>query len=290
MLRRIENLEPGGAPRTSAAGRSSGPRCSRAARGGCRRRPDTPARRRSRPDRAGPDDERQVLDADRDTGSRRRRRSCTARGPFRYRCSPSLVSRRPASSASCVCRISVFGLSSLPAPHAGQFTWQRPHSTQVNASSTVLLPRSFTVSRPTCSFSKSRFGTFAELGRLEEHGDRRQHQVEVLRGGNQREKREDDEHMDPPVDAARRRRFVEPPGEQERHHQRRDEQPDHDRFDRYVVAEPDGPDERPPDRAGRRCRRGRRRQTASAPSCRHRTSRVPVRSTMPRPLRNSIAV
>ena len=43
------------------------------------------------------------------------------------------------SSASCVCRMIVFGLSSLPAPHAGQFTWQRPHSTHVKASSTILL-------------------------------------------------------------------------------------------------------------------------------------------------------
>ncbi len=78
--------------------------------------------------------------------------------------STSFVSRSPASSASCVCRMIVFGLSSLPAPHAGQFTWQRPHSTQVNASSTVLLPRSFTVSSPTCSFSKSRFGTLPSSG------------------------------------------------------------------------------------------------------------------------------
>ena len=58
----------------------------------------------------------------------------------------------------------VFGFSSLPAPHAGQFTWQRPHSTQVNASSTLLLPRSFTVSSPTCSFSKSRFGRLPSSG------------------------------------------------------------------------------------------------------------------------------
>ena len=58
----------------------------------------------------------------------------------------------------------VFGFSSLPAPQAGQFTWQRPHSTQVNASSTLLLPRSFTVSSPTCSFSKSRFGRLPSSG------------------------------------------------------------------------------------------------------------------------------
>ncbi len=59
----------------------------------------------------------------------------------------------------------VFGFSALPAPHAGQLTWQRPHSTHVKASSAILRPRSFTVSRPTCSFSKSR------LGRLPSSGD-----------------------------------------------------------------------------------------------------------------------
>src|SRR5262249_61058806 len=72
--------------------------------------------------------------------------------------SASLVCCFPASSASWVCRMVAFGFSSLPAPHAGQLTWQRPHSTHVNASRTVLLPTSLTFSRPTCSFSKSRFG------------------------------------------------------------------------------------------------------------------------------------
>ena len=78
--------------------------------------------------------------------------------------STSFVSLGLVSSPACVCRMIAFGFSSLPAPHAGQFTWQRPHSTQVNASSTLLLPRSFTVSSPTCSFSKSRFGTFPSSG------------------------------------------------------------------------------------------------------------------------------
>ena len=153
------------------------------------------------------DQDRQVLDADRALvlagaagralpqhllGSRSRRASC---------------SRSPASSASCVCRMIVFGLSSLPAPHAGQFTWQRPHSTHVNASSTILLPRSLTVSSPTSSFSKSRFGSVAELRRLQEHGDRRQHQMEMLRRGNQREERQDHQHVHPPVHASGQRRL-----------------------------------------------------------------------------------
>src|SRR5207253_760975 len=37
--------------------------------------------------------------------------------------SASFVSRLPASSAAWVCRMIVFGFSSLPAPHAGQLTW-----------------------------------------------------------------------------------------------------------------------------------------------------------------------
>src|SRR3954454_16162064 len=78
--------------------------------------------------------------------------------------STSLVSPGLVSSPPCVCRMIALGFSSFPAPHAGQFTWHRPHSTQVNASSTLLLPRSFTVSSPTFSFSKSRFGTFPSSG------------------------------------------------------------------------------------------------------------------------------
>ena len=64
------------------------------------------------------------------------------------------VSCRPAvRSASCVCGMIAFGLSGLPAPQAGQFTWQRPRSTHVNASSTLFFrgPSPF---GPTCSFSK----------------------------------------------------------------------------------------------------------------------------------------
>ena len=113
----------------------------------------------------------------------------------------SFVSRLPASSASCVCRMIVFGLSSLPAPHAGQFTWQRPHSTQVNASSTLLLPRSFTVSRPTCSFSKSRFGRLPSSGDFRKTVSGDKHQVQVLRRRDQRHERQDDGHVNPPVHA-----------------------------------------------------------------------------------------
>src|SRR5262249_2613026 len=47
-------------------------------------------------------------------------------------------------------------------------------------------------------------GQVAELRRLEEHRDRRQHEVEMLRGRNQRQEGEDDQHMYPPVHAAGR--------------------------------------------------------------------------------------
>ena len=48
---RVEDLEAGRRRRTSAAGRSRGPRCSCAARGGCTSRRGIRARRRSRPGR-----------------------------------------------------------------------------------------------------------------------------------------------------------------------------------------------------------------------------------------------
>ena len=49
----------------------------------------------------------------------------------------------------------------------------------------------------------------AELRRLQEHGDRRQHQVKVLRRRNQRHEREDHEHVHPPVHAPGDRCLVE---------------------------------------------------------------------------------
>ena len=213
------------------------------------------------------DEERQVLDADRALvlagaagralpqhllGCRRRRASCRA---------------RPASSASCVCRMIVFGFSSLPAPHAGQFTWQRPHSTQVNASSTLLLPRSFTVSSPTCSFSKSRFGTLPSSGdfRNTVTGDSTRWKCfdAGISARNARMTTVCTHQFTRPASA----RLVEPERQQKRHHQRRDEQRDDDRLDRHVRAErrPAGRTRAGPSRkhdAGEHARR----QTASAPA------------------------
>ena len=74
-------------------------------------------------------------------------------------------------------------------------------------------------------------------------------------------------------DPARERRLVEPPRQQERHHQRGDEQADDDRFDRDVVPSADRAERTRAGSAGTRCRRARRRQTASGPSGRPRTSR-----------------
>ena len=241
--------------RTSGAGRSRGPRCCCGARGCCTCAPrysgaspfDTSPRRA--PIRIGR--------CSMPTGH------WFSQAPQVVHCHSTFsrvdlaelaISRSPASSASCVCRMIVFGFSSLPAPHAGQFTWQRPHSTQVNASSTLLLPRSFTVSRPTCSFSKSRFG------RLPSSGDFRN----TVIGDSTRWK-----CFDAGISARNARitsacthqftrpasvRLVEPERQQEGDHQRGDEQRDDDRFDRHVRRRA-----RPAARtrggsAGRRCR------------------------------------
>ena len=102
------------------------------------------------------DEDRQVLDADRalvlaGAAGRALPQHLLASRPRR-----ACVSRSPASSASCVCRMIVFGFSSLPAPHAGQFTWQRPHSTQVNASSTRLAAEILDASRGRPAPSRNR--------------------------------------------------------------------------------------------------------------------------------------
>ena len=104
----------------------------------------------------------------------------------------------------------VFGFSSLPAPQAGQFTWQRPHSTQVNASSTHLAAEILHRLEADLLLLEIEVRQVAELRRLQEHRDRRQHQVEVLRRRNQRQEREDHQHVHPPVHAPGRRRLVEP--------------------------------------------------------------------------------
>src|SRR5205823_2540283 len=49
----------------------------------------------------------------------------------------------------------------------------------------------------------------AELRRLQEHGDWRQDEMEMLRRGNQCKKREHHQHVRPPVDAAGNRTIVE---------------------------------------------------------------------------------
>ena len=155
----------------------------------------------------------------------------------------SLAIARRAAPA-CVCRMMVFGFSSLPAAHAGQFTWQRPHSTQVSASRTDLLPRSLTVSRPTSSFSKSRFGT------LPRTGERRNTVIgestrwkcfdEGISARNARITTACTHQLTRPAVLV-----VRPPiRQQKRRHQRDDEQTDDDRFDRDARAQRDRADTR----------------------------------------------
>ena len=86
----------------------------------------------------------------------------------------------------------------------------------------------------------------AELWRPQQDGDRRKHEVHVLRCRNERQKRQDHQRVDPPVDAPRRRDLVQAPRQEERHHQRRDQEPDHDRLDRHARPERDRPHDGPP--------------------------------------------
>ena len=60
-------------------------------------------------------------------------------------------STSPAASATTRSRrsmISSFGESGLPVAHAGQTSWQRPHSVHVNRSSICFRDRSFCVATP----------------------------------------------------------------------------------------------------------------------------------------------
>src|SRR6185436_9446708 len=108
----------------------------------------------------------------------------------------------------------------------------------------------------------------AELGRFQEDGDRREHQMEMLRRGNERQKQQDDHAVNPPVHAAGERVLFQPPAEEERDHQRGNEAADDDRLDRHVIAEADRADERAPDdqieNAGED-RQGKRRQRDAVP-------------------------
>ena len=103
----------------------------------------------------------------------------------------------------------------------------------------------------------------AELRRLQEHGDRRQHQVKVLRCRDQREEREDHDRVHPPVDARR------PTIASSSRHVSRNvtisvamNSADHDRFDRHVRAQRDRADERAADQQVDDAAPARRLQTA----------------------------
>jgi hypothetical protein len=114
----------------------------------------------------------------------------------------------------------------------------------VNASSTCFFWRSATVSIP----------HLAERRRLEEHGDRREHEVEVLGVGNQRQEHQKDDGVHPPVDRRGQPLIQVKHLAQERGHQDGDEHPYQDRLPRQRPErlwphrhppddEPDDPDE-----------------------------------------------
>ncbi len=86
----------------------------------------------------------------------------------------------------------------------------------------------------------------AELWRLEKHGGRRQHEVEVLRVGNQRQEHQQDDGVQPPVDRRGQPLVQVEHLPQERDHQRGDERANQHRFPRQ---RPEGlrPHRHPPD-------------------------------------------
>ena len=110
------------------------------------------------------DDERQVLDAHRALVLARAARRALPQhagvvllGELRVHPARRAAPPRSAGSASS-------GSARFPVAYAGQFIWHRPHSTHVNASSTCFFSSCATVSRPTSSFSKSRFLTSPSIG------------------------------------------------------------------------------------------------------------------------------
>ena len=76
----------------------------------------------------------------------------SSRDPPRARTSGEFgITGSPRSAASATWRMPItssFGLSGLPVKCAGQASWQRPHSVQVNPSSTSFQARSASVRRP----------------------------------------------------------------------------------------------------------------------------------------------
>ena len=165
-----------------AAGRSRAPRCCCGARGCCTSPPRysgaSPFETRPRRDA---DQDRQVLDADRAlvlAGAAGRALPQHLLGVDRRR---ACVSRSPASSASCVCRMIVFGFSSLPgAPrrtvHLAAAALDAGERVEHDLAAEILHRLEADL-----LLLEVEVRQVAELGRLQEHRDRRQHQVEVLR-------------------------------------------------------------------------------------------------------------
>ena len=235
-------------PRTSAAGRSPGPRCCRAARGGCRPRRESPG--------ASPFD----------TSPRRAPMisgRCSmptghwfSQAPQVVHCHSTLgvedlasfVSRFPASSASCVCRIERLRVQLL-ARAAGRAV----HLAAAALDARERVEHLLALARPSPSRGRPAPSRNRGSARLPSSGDLRNTvigdstQVEVLRCRDQRQEREDHDRVHPPVHAARRRRARGGTSSRNVTISVMMKHADDDRLDRTRVAERRRPDERAPD-------------------------------------------
>jgi hypothetical protein len=134
----------------------------------------------------------------------------------------------------------VFGFSSLPAPQAAAAALDAGERVEHALAAEILHGLEADL-----FLLEIEVRQVPELRRLQEHGDRRQDQMKVLRGRDQRHEGEDHQHVRPPVDPLRHRPLLQPEREEVGDHQRGDEQPDDDRLDRYLRAQSDRTHERP---------------------------------------------
>ena len=169
-----------------------------------------------------------------------------------------------------------FGLSTLPVLSAGQCSVQRPHSTQEKACSASMRVTSLPVSRPKSS-SPASGGIRLKPCALEKHGDRTQHQVQMLGVRNQRQENQQRQRVQPPARLARQRFLVDPEPGQIGRHQDEDQECDEARFRRHF-AQPHRPhheaaDEQPRDRDRHRHRPHRHEAEIEAAEARIRAIR-----------------
>ncbi len=240
---------------------------------------------------ARPDDQRQVLDAHRALVLAGAAGRALPEHLLAVELAELAARARPRAAPPASAGPASFGLSSLPAPHAGtvHLAASALHAREgVEHDLAAEILHRF---EPDFLLLEVQVRHGAELGRLQEHGDRREDEVQVLRRRDQRQEREDHEHVHPPVHAPapatpRRRRKVsrnvtirvamKPAID--------------DRFDRDVRAETGRPDEHAPDEQIDDAQEDGQRRTAPARADTRRTTARASGRRWPRPARNSVAV